>query len=204
MALVNGATGAVGHAGFQIASPCGATVLADVSSPAWARDLLADAACRTIDLGAFDLRDSLRAQVQDTTRGHGADIVVNPLGGDVFDASLRALAWAGLIGSVGFAAGRIPEVKADYLLVKNISATGLHWTDYRDRAGEAWKMTAAHDELVMLWRCGAPAAAGEDPADAGLCGRSRSAGPVPASCSPSGGAQRSGGGGPAGPAQPAQ
>jgi NADPH2:quinone reductase len=78
--------------------------------------------------------------------------VIDTLGGDVFDASLRALAWGGRIVTVGYAAGRIPEVKANYLLVKNISATGLQWTDFRDR--EPWKVAHAHSVLAALWERG--------------------------------------------------
>jgi NADPH:quinone reductase len=153
--LVNGATGAVGHAAVQVAAAQGATVLAGVSSPERAQQVLQGIACHTIDLSAPGLRDSLRAQVHAATGGRGADIVVDPLGGDAFDASLRALAWDGRIVTVGFAAGRIPEVKANYLLVKNITATGLQWTDYRDRADQAWKVARAHEGLVQLWRRGA-------------------------------------------------
>ena len=53
---------------------------------------------------------------------------------------------------MGSAAGRIPEVKANYLLVKNISATGLQWTDYRDR--EPWKVARAHSILAAFWERG--------------------------------------------------
>ena len=150
--LVNGATGAVGYAAAQIAAALGATVLAGASSLGRGQALLKDVPCAVIDLGAQDLRNSLREQVNAATNGKGADIVIDTLGGDVFDASLRALAWGGRIVSVGFAAGRIPEVKANYLLVKNISATGLQWTDYRDR--EPWKVARAHSTLAAFWQRG--------------------------------------------------
>jgi NADPH2:quinone reductase len=151
--LVNGATGAVGHAAVQVASALGATVLAGVNSPDRARPLLQGVACTHVDLAAADLRNNLREQVHAATGGKGADVVIDPLGGDVFDASLRALAWDGRIVSVGFAAGRIPEVRANYLLVKNIAASGLQWTDYRDH--QPAKVAKAHAGLVELWRRGA-------------------------------------------------
>ena len=150
--LVNGATGAVGHAAVQIASALGATVLAGATSLARARSLLEEVPCRIVDLGAEDLRNSLREQAHAASAGKGADIVIDTLGGDVFDASLRALAWCGRIVTVGFAAGRIPEVKANYLLVKNITAMGLQWTDYRDR--EPWNVAKAHAALGALWARG--------------------------------------------------
>ena len=99
-----------------------------------------------------NLRDALRAQVHAATGGRGADIVLDPVGGDVFEASLRALAWRGRIVVIGFAAGRIPEVRANYLLVKNITACGLQWSDYRDR-DPAWVRRVQH-ELFELYRAG--------------------------------------------------
>ncbi|WP_175839125.1 NADPH:quinone oxidoreductase family protein [Burkholderia anthina] len=151
--LVTGATGAVGHAAVQIASAMGATVLAGANVPERARALLKDIPCRIVDLGAPDLRNSLRSQVHAATEGQGVDIVVDALGGDVFDASLRTLAWDGRIVTVGFATGRIPEIKAGYLLVKNATVTGLQWTDYRDR--QPWKVAQAHAALSALWTKGA-------------------------------------------------
>ncbi|WP_175796285.1 NADPH:quinone oxidoreductase family protein [Burkholderia anthina] len=150
--LVTGATGAVGHAAVQIASAMGATVLAGANSPERARALLKDIPCHIVDLGAPDLRNSLRAQVHAATEGQGVDIVIDALGGDVFDASLRTLAWDGRIVTVGFATGRIPEIKAGYLLVKNATVTGLQWTDYRDR--QPWKVAQAHAALSSLWAKG--------------------------------------------------
>lgn len=134
--LVNGAAGGIGLAAVQIAKGLGATVLAAVNQPehaALARDNGAD---HIIDLAAPDLRNSLREQVHAVTGGRGVDIVIDPLGGDVFDASLRALAWCGRAVVIGFAAGRIPEIKANYLLVKNIAVCGLQWSDYRERMPE--------------------------------------------------------------------
>jgi NADPH2:quinone reductase len=151
--LVNGATGAVGLAAVQIARALGATVLAGISSPARADDMLKAGAHHVIDFSEPDLRISLRGQVLKATGGKGADVVIDALGGDIFDASLRALAWCGRIVVIGFAAGRIPEIKANYLLLKNIAASGLQWSDYRDR--EPWKIAHAHKALVRLWQQGA-------------------------------------------------
>ena len=151
--LVTGAGGGVGMACVQLAKAKGATVLAGVSRPeraGLARDSGADA---IIDLGRPDLRESLRDQVRAATQGRMADIVLDPVGGDVFDAALRALAWRGRLVVIGFAAGRIPEVKANYLLVKNIAVVGLQWSDYRDRwPGE---VQAVQAELFALRASGA-------------------------------------------------
>src|SRR5579871_2441084 len=114
--LVLGASGAVGYAAVQLAKAMDAKVLAGIASPDkfdMARQAGADA---VIDLSRSDLRDSLRTQVHDVTGGRGADIILDPLGGDMFDAALRALAWRGRLVVIGFATGRIPSVKANYLL----------------------------------------------------------------------------------------
>ena len=79
-------------------------------------------------------------------------VVLDPLGGDAFDAALRALAWRGRLVVIGFASGRIPEVKANYLLVKNIEVTGLQVSDYRKRMPEL--MTKCIREIFALYREG--------------------------------------------------
>jgi NADPH2:quinone reductase len=134
--LVTGASGGVGHAAVQLAKALGATVIAGVTSQEKGELCKRHGADHVVDLAAPDLRDSLRTQVYAAVGKQGVDIVLDSVGGDVFDAALRALAWRGRMVSVGFAAGRIPEVKAGYLLVKNVSVSGLQWTDYRAREPE--------------------------------------------------------------------
>ncbi len=161
--LVTVASGGVGQAAVQLARALGARVLAGVRSADQAALARANGAHEVIDLSAPDLRESLREQVRTATEGRGADVVLDPVGGDVFDASLRALAWCGRLVVIGFAAGRIPEVRVNYLLVKNITLTGLQWSDYRER--DPARVARAHAELVALWRAGAirPFIAGEYP-----------------------------------------
>jgi len=151
--LVTGASGAVGQAAVQIASALGGIVLAAASNLQRARELLEESSCSFVDLSAPNLRDSLRGQVHAATDGEGVDVVIETLGGDVFDASLRAMAWCGRIVTVGFASGRIPEIKAGHLLVKNIAVLGLQWTDYRDRQPQ--RVARAHAALAALWARGA-------------------------------------------------
>jgi NADPH:quinone reductase len=131
--LVLGATGGVGLAVVRLAKAIGARVLAAAANPAkfdLARDAGADA---IVDLSRPDLNESLRAQVFAETEGQGADVVIDPVGGDIFDAAIRAVAWRGRLVVVGFAAGRIPTLRANYLLVKNIEVSGLQISDYRRR-----------------------------------------------------------------------
>lgn len=137
--LVLGATGGVGLAAIQLAKAAGATVLAGVVSPDKATLATEAGADVVIDLSGSNLRDRLKAQVMPVTGDAGVDIVIDPLGGDYFDAALRALAWRGRLVVIGFAAGRIPSVAANYLLVKNIEVSGLQVSDYRRRQPERMK-----------------------------------------------------------------
>ena len=150
--LVLGATGGVGLAAIQLGKALGARVLAGVSTPSkadLAREAGADA---IIDLSGPDIHEALRQQVLATTGGHGADIVVDPLGDIYFEAAIRALAWCGRHVVIGFAAGRIPTLKANYLLVRNIEVSGLQIGDYRKRAPA--KTAACFDELFALYAAG--------------------------------------------------
>ncbi|HMO45938.1 MAG TPA: NADPH:quinone oxidoreductase family protein [Rubrivivax sp.] len=150
--LVTGASGGVGAAAVQLAKAAGCRVLAGVSSPdkaEFVRGLGADGVVRT---GDADLRDSVRRQVHDQNYGQGADLVIESVGGPVFDACLRALAWSGRLVVVGFAGGDVPSLKANYLLIKHISVCGLHWSDYRDAFPE--RMRDAQARIFGFWREG--------------------------------------------------
>jgi NADPH:quinone reductase len=122
--LVTGASGGVGLAAVQIAKAKGARVLAGVTSKEKGEIARASGADALIDLTTPDLRESLRDQVFAQTQGRGVDAVIDPVGGDVFDAALRAVAYAGRIIIVGFASGRVPEIKGHYILLKNIAVVG--------------------------------------------------------------------------------
>ena len=150
--LVTGAAGGVGLATVQVAKALGAIVLAAVSSHDKAAAAKAAGADHIIDTSVGDLRENLRAQVFNAVGKRGVDIVVDNVGGDVFDASMRAIAWCGRLIIVGFAGGRIPEIKAGHLLVKNIAAIGLQFSDYRDREPE--KCRHVRQELFDLYTAG--------------------------------------------------
>ncbi len=147
--LINGATGGVGLAALQLAKFKEATVLAGLTSPEKAATARANGADYVIDLSGENLADSLRRQVRDLTEGRGVDIVLDPIGGEVFEASLRALAWRGRAVIIGFASGRIPTIKANYLLLKNISVNGLYRSSYWQRDPE-W-VRRVQDEIFALF-----------------------------------------------------
>ncbi len=150
--LVTGASGGVGLAGVEIAKALGATVIAGVTGAEKGELCKRHGADHVIDLAAPDLRNSLRQQVYAAVGKRGVDIVLDNVGGDAFDGALRALAWCGRLVVVGFAAGRIPEIKANYLLVKNIAVIGLQWADYRERDPERVQRVQA--ELYGLYEAG--------------------------------------------------
>ncbi len=150
--LVLGASGGVGLAAIGLAKALGAHVLAGVSNRAKSGLALDAGADAIIDTGRADLHDSLREQVYALTDGQGADIIIDPLGDVFFDAAIRALAWCGRLVVIGFAAGRIPLVKANYLLVRNIDVCGLQIGDYRRRRPD---LTAkCFDQLHSLYASG--------------------------------------------------
>lgn len=147
--LITGAAGGVGLAAVQVAKALGATVIAAVSTDekaGLARHSGADYIVRT---DVPDLRHSLREQVAQALGGRGVDIIIDAVGGDAFDASLRTIAWSGRVVVVGFASGRIPQVKAGYLLVKNIAVIGLQWSSYRERAPD--HVRAVQQELFRWY-----------------------------------------------------
>jgi len=150
--LVLGSTGGVGLAAVQLAKAMGARVLAGVSNMAKAPLALEAGAEAIVDLSKENLRDALREQVYAVNDGKGVDIVIDPVGGDAFDAALRALAWRGRLVVIGFASGRIPSVKANYLLVKNIEVSGLQVSDYRKRTPDL--MAQCMEEIFTLFEAG--------------------------------------------------
>lgn len=150
--LILGASGGVGLAAIQLVKALGGTALAGIATPDkadLAREAGADA---IIALDVPDLRDSLRDQVRAATDGHGADIVIDPLGDVYFEAAIRALAWCGRLVVIGFAAGTIPTLRVNYLLVRNIEVSGLQIGDYRKRAPE--KTAVCFKELFALYQAG--------------------------------------------------
>lgn len=147
--LVLGATGSVGLAAIQLAKAFGARVLAGVSSQSKAEAVRAAGADAVIDLSVENVRDGLRAQVHLATNGKGADVIIDSLGDRFFEPALRALAWSGRLVVVGFAAGDIPTLKVNYLLLKNIEVSGLQVSDYRKRMPD--RMSVCFKEIFQLF-----------------------------------------------------
>ncbi len=150
--LVTGAAGGVGLACVQLAKALGAVVVAAVSSEEKAKLARDNGADHVVRTDVAPLRESFRQQVYAAVGSRGVDLVLDSVGGDVFDACLRVMAWCGRLVIIGFADGRIPEIKAGYLLVKNISLIGLQSSDYRERQPETVRQ--AHVHLFSLYEQG--------------------------------------------------
>ena len=128
--LVQGAAGGLGTAAVQLARAMGARVIAVTSSPEKAEAARAAGAHEAVDAADF------RGQVAELTGGRGVQLVVDPVGGDRFTDSLRSLAPEGQLLVLGFAAGEIPTVKVNRLLLNNIAVVGVGWGAFWTRNPE--------------------------------------------------------------------
>lgn len=139
--------GGVGSAAVQLGKAAGAHVIATAGSAeklTVCRDLGADVA---VNYKSDDVVAAVKKFSAANGR-RGADVVFDPVGGDVFDLSTRCIAFEGRLLVVGFASGRIPTAAAGHLLVKNYSLVGLHWGLYRQH--EPALIVHVHEELARL------------------------------------------------------
>ncbi len=126
--LVLGSAGGIGTASIQIAKAMGAKVIAMVHRPD-ARDFVESLGADVV----LPLTDGWLQAVRDVTDGRGVDLVVDPVGGEAFDDAIRALATEGRLLVIGFAAGGIPTVKVNRLLLRNVSVVGVGWGEFVNR-----------------------------------------------------------------------
>jgi len=141
---VLGAAGGVGLAAIEIGKLMGARVIACTSSDekcAFAKQHGADA---TINYSTADLKDALK----DATGGRGADIIYDPVGGDYAESALRAIAWKGRFLVVGFAAGDIPKLPLNLVLLKGCDVVGVFWGAFTEREPAA---QAANMAQIVAW-----------------------------------------------------
>ncbi len=146
--LVHAAAGGVGIAAVQIGKALAARVIATAGGPEKLEVARSAGADHVIDYREGDWV----AAVQELTDGRGADVIYDPVGGDVFDGSMKCIAWNGRLLVVGFAGGRIPEVKANRILLKNIAVVGLHWGAHAARQPE--RVRKIFEELAELYAGG--------------------------------------------------
>ena len=127
--LVLGAAGGVGSAAVEIGKALGATVIAGASTDeklAFCTEIGAD---ETINYSV----DDLRVRVKELTGGRGADVIYDPVGGDLSESAFRAIAWEGRHLVVGFTAGDIPKLPLNLPLLKGASVVGVFWGSFTAR-----------------------------------------------------------------------
>jgi len=147
--LVHAAAGGVGLAAVQIGKALGARVLATAGSPA----KLA-IACEHGAAQAFDYSTPAWVeQVKEASGGRGADVIYDPVGGEIFDLSTKCIAFGGRLLVIGFASGQIPTLQINRVLLKNISIVGLHWGAYRQHDPD--KIPQAMTALFAMYERGA-------------------------------------------------
>jgi NADPH2:quinone reductase len=145
---VLGASGGVGQAAVEIAALMGARVIACASSEeklAFARSLGAEL---TVDYSRQPLKETLK----ELTQGRGIDVVYDPVGGELSEQALRATAWEGRFLVIGFAAGDIPKIPLNLVMLKGCDIRGVFWGAALDRDPEGHRANMA--ELLDWVRSG--------------------------------------------------
>ena len=141
--LIHGAAGGVGLAAVDLAQIMGAHVIAASASDhkleVIAREFAPDA--------TVNVTQGFRERVKALTGGRGADVIYDPVGGDVFDESLRCIAFGGRILSIGFTSGRLPVLPVNIALIKGFSVIGVRAGEY----GRQFPQKGAENQAA-IWK----------------------------------------------------
>ncbi|HKP88297.1 MAG TPA: NADPH:quinone oxidoreductase family protein [Blastocatellia bacterium] len=146
--LVHAGAGGVGLSAMQIGKAMGARVIATAGSAEKLDFCLSQGAEHAFNYGD----EAWVAQVKKATNGHGADVIYDPVGGDIFDLSGKCIAPEGRLLVIGFAGGRIPSIAANRILLKNISVIGCYWGGYLEHHPRF--MGEAQAELFAMYEAG--------------------------------------------------
>ena len=141
---VLGAAGGTGLAAIELGKIMGARVIACASSAdklAFAREHGADV---SVNYGDDDLKEALRR----VTDGRGVDVIYDPVGGDYAEAALRSIAWGGRFLVIGFAAGAIPKLPLNLVLLKGCDVRGVFWGQFTERFPEKHRANMGE---VLQW-----------------------------------------------------
>ncbi len=141
--VVLGAGGGVGLAAVQLGRELGASVTAVASSAEKLEVAASYGAAHLVDHRSVDLRQALRGCLPD-----GADVVVDPVGGDLAEPALRSLHWGGRFVTVGYASGVIPRIPLNLVLLKGIEILGFQFIDFAQQARDEFERN--EDELMAL------------------------------------------------------
>jgi NADPH2:quinone reductase len=146
--LVHAGAGGVGSSAIQIGKALGARVITTASGEDKLRFCLSQGAEHALsynDTGWVD-------QVREITAGRGADVIYDPVGGEIFELSTKIIAPEGRLLVIGFAGGTIPSIAANRILLKNISVVGVYWGGYLERHPEY--MAEAQQSLFKMYEAG--------------------------------------------------
>lgn len=130
--LVHAGAGGVGSAAIQLGKAAGAMVIATAGSDEKVE------VCKQLGADhAFNYKtQDFVEEVKKVTGGKGANVIFDPVGGDIYDLSTKCIAFEGRIVIIGFTSGRFAQAATNHVLVKNYSVVGLHWGLYNTRAPE--------------------------------------------------------------------
>ncbi|MEO8549020.1 MAG: NADPH:quinone oxidoreductase family protein [Kofleriaceae bacterium] len=142
--LVLGAAGGVGIAAVELGVLLGARVIAAASSADKLAFCREHGASEGIDYTTEDLKERVKA----LTKGNGADVIYDPVGGHLAEPALRAIAWEGRYLVIGFAAGDIPKIPLNLVLLKGCQIVGVFWGQFAMRSAA---QNRAHCEQLFAW-----------------------------------------------------
>ena len=147
--LVLGAAGGVGLSAVELGAAMGARVIAAASSD----EKLAVAAEHGAEVGINYATEDLKNRIKEITEGAGANVIYDPVGGELAEAAFRGIAWEGRHLVIGFASGTIPKLPLNLPLLKGAAAVGVFWGAWTKREPEVHKQNMA--ELFELFTEGA-------------------------------------------------
>ncbi len=147
--MVHAGASGVGMSAIQIGKALGARVIATAGEQRKLDFALEQGADHAVNYSTPDWVD----RVKEITERHGADVIYDPVGGDVFDLSTKCIAREGRILVIGFAGGRIPTIQTNRLLLKNIAVVGVFWGDYV--GARPWYLGETQTALDELFAAGA-------------------------------------------------
>ncbi len=142
--LVLGASGGVGLAAIEIGKAMGARVIAAASSAEKLEVARQAGADELINYQDEDVRERLKT----LTKGQGVDVVIDPVGGDLFETVFRSIAWNGRMLVIGFASGTIPSLPVNLPLLKGAAVIGVFWGSFAQRQPQD---NVANFEQLFAW-----------------------------------------------------
>jgi NADPH2:quinone reductase len=146
--LVLGASGGVGMAAVELGKLMGARVIAAASSDEKLAFVQQAGPDEILNYGDGDLKEKVKALTDDK----GADVIYDPVGGDLFDQATRCINWNGRLLVVGFTSGRIPSYPANLALLKGSSMVGVFLGRFRKEEPEAYEQN--FEELFAMYTAG--------------------------------------------------